>query len=249
MRRNKEEPSRHHSRRFALVKLSRDKWLPLTLAHWIPSTTAAIDKINGQNLSWTAGLTPHNLGKRVRDFATGVVPLSAQQRTLILSRILSHDAPDSNHTVLTAEDRDPQPFAWPAPAPPAPLLLALQPQPDAAAAASLRGGGVRVPMVVGGGQLAPPPSYDARDTYPGQLRCDAFAPLDQHDCDSCYAFGVVTAYSARLCVRDRSSLGNVVISPQQLIDCNGGCGGNDELSTFESLVRRPPVETWWARII
>ena len=92
--------------------------------------------------------------------------------------------------------------------------------------------------------FAAPSSYDARDTYPGQLRCATFQSLDQSDCDSCYAFGVVSSYSARVCMRNRNSLGNIVISPQQIIDCNGGCGGSDEISVFESLVARPPVELW-----
>ncbi len=54
------------------------------------------------------------------------------------------------------------------------------------------------------------------------------------------------SFSARLCSSDpSSSVRNVVISPQSLLDCaQGGCTGGDVLSTLASLVDRPAVELW-----
>jgi hypothetical protein len=39
-------------------------------------------------------------------------------------------------------------------------------------------------------------------------------------------------------------VGNVVVAPQSLIDCTGGCGGGDPANAFASLVGRPAVEAW-----
>lgn len=211
-----------------------------------------IERINSFSLGWTAGLTPHNLGKRVKDFATGLIPLPPNQRMLMLGKILSGDgpAPGSGTRTLAADDSDASRAAGPPPpltyrSPPSSLSGALT---QAAAAAPGSAASASAPAPAGARRdadpFAPPAAYDARDTYAGQLPCDSFTPLDQSNCDSCYAFGVVSSYSARVCALSRTSLGNVVISPQQLIDCNGGCGGSDEITTFNSLATRPPVENW-----
>ena len=78
-----------------------------------------------------------------------------------------------------------------------------------------------------------PGAYDSRDTLAGQPQCDSFIALDQgdRDCCSCYAFGVASAYSARLCMRNRTSLGNVVIAAVVIRDMclRSGAGSPDAL--------------------
>ena len=92
--------------------------------------------------------------------------------------------------------------------------------------------------------FTPPASYDARDTYPGQAACKAFEPLDQGPCNSCYAFATAAAFGARLCRAYPEIAGNVVISPQQIMDCTNGCNGGSELDAYQSLANRPGVELW-----
>jgi hypothetical protein len=92
--------------------------------------------------------------------------------------------------------------------------------------------------------FTPPPAYDARDTSPGEYPCKAFSALNQGGCGSCYAFAAATAYSARLCRFNRNAGGNVVVSPQQLMDCTNGCDGGNSMSCFGSMIGTPAVETW-----
>ena len=68
---------------------------------------------------------------------------------------------------------------------------------------------------------APPDAYDARDKLHGQLQSDSFNALNQGDCDSRYAFGVVMTYGHRRCLHNHDLLGKVVISAQQLVTCDG----------------------------
>jgi cathepsin B len=89
-----------------------------------------------------------------------------------------------------------------------------------------------------------PAAYDARDTYQGQTACKAFDVLDQGGCGACYAFAAASAFSARMCRAFPGSLGNVVVSPQQLVDCTTGCAGGNEFVALQSLVYRPNVEAW-----
>ena len=225
-------------------------------------------------LGWTAGLTEHNIGKRIRDFKMGFKPLPDAKKKSLLGLLLTpnggnnvstrhrtNQGNDGSQHLLSSEPsfheddaksskesvRAGGPVASSAP------VVSGDPRPGPAdgdpasqSAAGLRGAvkapAVKAPAV--NDPFAPPVEYDARDTLPGQLQCVSFQPLDQFGCDSCYAFGVVTSYSARVCVNNRNSLGNIVISPQQIINCNGGCGGSDEISVFESLITRPPVEQW-----
>ena len=90
----------------------------------------------------------------------------------------------------------------------------------------------------------PPVAYDARDLYQGQTPCKAFSPLDQSACSACYAFSVAAAFGARVCRARPDSVGNVVVSPQELVDCTNGCNGGDPLSVYASLVSKPAVELW-----
>ena len=96
----------------------------------------------------------------------------------------------------------------------------------------------------------PPPDYtlpaafDARDVYPGQVPCKAFDVLDQGGCNSCYAFAAASSFSARLCRSSPTSLGNAVVSPQQLMDCSGGCAGGNEATALSVLASRGDVELW-----
>ena len=94
--------------------------------------------------------------------------------------------------------------------------------------------------------VAPPAAFDARDIYAGQAPCKAFQVLSQGACGACYAFSSAAAFGARLCRSNpASSVRNVVISPQNLLDCNqGGCAGGDVLVTMASLVTKPAVELW-----
>ena len=92
--------------------------------------------------------------------------------------------------------------------------------------------------------FTPPDAYDARDIDAGQVPCKAFNPLDQGSCGSCYAFSSATAFSARLCRFNPSSLGNIVVSPQQFLDCTNGCDGGNAIAVYQSLVAIPNVELW-----
>jgi cathepsin B len=89
-----------------------------------------------------------------------------------------------------------------------------------------------------------PPAYDARDVYAGQESCKAFQVMNQGACGSCYAFASAAAYSARLCRFNPGSVGNVVVSPQDLMDCTNGCDGGNPISVFNTILEKPAVETW-----
>ena len=92
--------------------------------------------------------------------------------------------------------------------------------------------------------FTPPTAYDARDIYAGQVPCKAFNVLDQGPCGACYAFAAASAFSARMCRFNPSSRGNIVVSPQQLMDCTNGCDGGNSLTVYQSLISTPDVETW-----
>ena len=89
-----------------------------------------------------------------------------------------------------------------------------------------------------------PAAYDARDTSPGQVACKAYTVLDQGSCDSCYAFAAATAFSARLCRFNPTSLGNAVVSPQEIMDCTSGCNGGNQVGAFEAILDNGNVELW-----
>ena len=92
--------------------------------------------------------------------------------------------------------------------------------------------------------FTPPPAYDARDIYAGQTPCKAFNVLNQGSCGSCYAFSAASAFNARMCRFNPGSMGNVVVSPQQFIDCTNGCDGGNSIGVYQSLVKTPNVELW-----
>ena len=95
------------------------------------------------------------------------------------------------------------------------------------------------------GNPAPPDAYDARDLLPGQIPCKAFTVLNQNACGSCYAFAAASAFSARMCrANPNSSIGNAVVSPEQLLDCSDGCGGGNAEDALGVLVRQGAVEQW-----
>ena len=191
--------------------------------------------INKQQLPWTAALSPRFEGRSIQDISLGYLPLPEPDRR---AWMLHQMTLDPGHQ---------RPFG---PSQPAPTN-------GTDDADALRGGPSPVPdsdvsdtpaasALLRGAATAPPPAaYDARDTYPGQPACRAFQPLDQGSCSGCYAFAAAAAFSARVCRRaGRGSLGNVALSPQQLLDCTSGCAGGDELSVYASLASRPAVEGW-----
>jgi cathepsin B len=92
--------------------------------------------------------------------------------------------------------------------------------------------------------FTPPSDYDSRDIYAGQTPCKAYQVLNQGPCGSCYAFAAASAYSARLCRFNPGSIGNVIVSPQEMMDCTNGCDGGNPISVFNSLATSPAVEFW-----
>jgi cathepsin B len=92
--------------------------------------------------------------------------------------------------------------------------------------------------------FVPPEAYDERDVYAGQTPCKAFEVMNQGGCGSCYAFASASAFAARLCRANRNSVNNVVISPQEMMDCNNGCNGGAPIYVYEALTKGPAVEEW-----
>ncbi len=92
--------------------------------------------------------------------------------------------------------------------------------------------------------FVPPTGYDARDIYAGQVPCKAYQVLNQGGCGCCYAFSSASAYSARMCRANPTSLGNIVLSPQALLDCSNGCDGGNPLNVYQGMLSSPPVEMW-----
>ena len=76
--------------------------------------------------------------------------------------------------------------------------------------------------------LGLPTDYDARDIYPGEVQCAAFATiLNQGGTGSCPFYTGATTFSARMCLLDaRRPRSNQVISVQQIVDCTGGNFGS-----------------------
>ena len=88
----------------------------------------------------------------------------------------------------------------------------------------------------------PPVAYDARDTRPGQTPCKAFGVLEQGYCGCCYAFASAVSFSARMC--RANPMGNVQLSPEQLMDCSDGCGGGTINDALNVLIGTGGVEAW-----
>eukprot|EP00286_Rhodomonas_abbreviata_P004788 CAMPEP_0181316836 /NCGR_PEP_ID=MMETSP1101-20121128/16107_1 /TAXON_ID=46948 /ORGANISM="Rhodomonas abbreviata, Strain Caron Lab Isolate" /LENGTH=889 /DNA_ID=CAMNT_0023424109 /DNA_START=5 /DNA_END=2670 /DNA_ORIENTATION=- len=78
----------------------------------------------------------------------------------------------------------------------------------------------------------PPASYDARDHRAHEPPCRAFEVMDQQACGSCYAFAAGSALSARFCAATQRRW-NVVLSPQEMMDCAYGCRGGWSLQNYQ----------------
>lgn len=93
---------------------------------------------------------------------------------------------------------------------------------------------------------APPAAFDARDVYANQTACRAFDVLNQGSCGSCYAFSSATAFSARMCrSAGRGSVANIVLSPQELMDCTNGCDGGNPVDVYTAMLKTGGVELWF----
>eukprot|EP00287_Rhodomonas_sp_CCMP768_P002163 CAMPEP_0196737478 /NCGR_PEP_ID=MMETSP1091-20130531/15198_1 /TAXON_ID=302021 /ORGANISM="Rhodomonas sp., Strain CCMP768" /LENGTH=1109 /DNA_ID=CAMNT_0042081333 /DNA_START=9 /DNA_END=3338 /DNA_ORIENTATION=+ len=79
-----------------------------------------------------------------------------------------------------------------------------------------------------------PAAYDARDHRDHQTFCRAYDVMDQGSCGSCYAFAAATALGGRIC-RSTEHKWNVIMSPQEMMDCNNGCDGGWPLDVFEHI--------------
>jgi cathepsin B len=74
-----------------------------------------------------------------------------------------------------------------------------------------------------------PTAFDSREQWP-----DCIHPiLNQGNCGSCWAFGTSETLSDRLCIASNGTQ-NVVLSPQDLVDCslNMGCNGGYPYSAW-----------------
>jgi cathepsin B len=206
---------------------------------------AAVNRINEQNLSWKASLKTAFEGLQIKQFGLGLNSRSDVDRQAFLLELMASRASSSTPTrtapaaQLGAQEAPSSPL--PAAAPRSTHEESLTPKPLSSRLRAARSQTRSTP-----GDIAPPAAFDARDIYEGQAPCKAFQPLDQGGCGACYAFSSAVSFSARLCSTDpSSSVRNVIISPQSLLDCaQGGCTGGDVLSTLASLVDKPVVELW-----
>jgi cathepsin B len=82
--------------------------------------------------------------------------------------------------------------------------------------------------------FVPPDAFDARDHAPDKLPCRAFNALDQGPCGSCYATAAASALSARMCMLTNHSR-DVVLSVQEMIDCDRGCAGGHSYWTYAHI--------------
>ena len=91
----------------------------------------------------------------------------------------------------------------------------------------------------------PPAEYDARDYWPNDGPCQIATNIqNQKQCGSCYAFAASAALSYRLCM-DRAAGWNMVLNPQELMDCSGsGCQGGDPLNTMQKATVHPSENDW-----
>ena len=146
-------------------------------------TASGVSQINKQKLPWKAMLREEFVGKKIKDFGLGDIPLTPEVRKAFYVEL--------DTTSFT-----------------------------------------------------PPPAYDARDIYAVQTPCQAYNVLDQGGCGCCYAFAAATAFAARMCRFNPNSMGNVVVSPQQFLDCANGCNGGNSLTVYQTLINTPAVELW-----
>jgi len=203
-----------------------------------------------QNLSWKASLKTAFEGVQIKQFGLGLNSRSnADQQAFLTELMASRSPPSTPARTATRNAAAAQPGAQEAPS--SPLQAAAAPHSTHEAIRtpkplSSRLRAARSQIRSTPADITPPAAFDARDIYEGQAPCKAFQVLDQGGCGACYAFSSAVSFSARLCSTDpSSSVRNVVISPQSLLDCaQGGCTGGDVLSTLASLVDKPAVELW-----
>ena len=92
-----------------------------------------------------------------------------------------------------------------------------------------------------------PVAYDARDADPGQIQCKAFTVGNQGGCGNCYAFAAAASFSARMCRAANSSIGNIIASPQQAMDCtiaNGCTVGSTAFAVYGAFANNGVTENW-----
>lgn len=84
---------------------------------------------------------------------------------------------------------------------------------------------------------AVPPSYDARENYPG-----CFGPVvDSGNCSSSYATAAAESISARFCIADNDKYANLRLSAQQILSCDKkskGCQGGSVDAVLAYIQRR-----------
>ena len=207
---------------------------------------AAVNRVNTQNLSWKASLKSAFEGVQIKQFGLGLNARTGADRQAFLLELMASRPPSPTPPRTAAAAQlgahvAPSSPLQAAAAPHSTREAIRTPKPLSSRLRSARSQTRSTPA-----DITPPAAFDARDIYEGQAPCKAFQPLDQGSCGACYAFSSAVSFSARLCSSDpSSSVRNVVISPQSLLDCaQGGCTGGDVLSTLASLVDKPAVERW-----
>ena len=88
-----------------------------------------------------------------------------------------------------------------------------------------------------------PDAWDSRDITSNMASCKAYEVQNQGGCGSCYAFASAAALGARMC-KSYPDHGNVIFSPQEMIDCTNGCNGGNPYSVFMNSQTLPVVENW-----
>jgi len=82
-----------------------------------------------------------------------------------------------------------------------------------------------------------PPSYDAREQWPG-----CFGPaIDAGNCSSSYATAAADALAARYCIADNEKYNNLRLSAQQILSCDKksrGCKGGGVDNVWAYIQRR-----------
>jgi hypothetical protein len=203
-----------------------------------------VKTINKQNLSWTARFDPHFEGKRVNAFGLGYAALPADQRKTRLVQLMTGSPPPTSASRTRAAANQPILDKQ--------INSKLNTGNDASVKSMRRADASSdsvspAPSTTTSAidlDYTPTDAYDARDIRPGQPACRAYQALDQGACGACYAFATAAAFSARVCRAFPGSVGDVALSPQQIMDCTGGCAGGSELDAYQSLVSRPGVELW-----
>lgn len=82
-----------------------------------------------------------------------------------------------------------------------------------------------------------PPSYDARDNWPG-----CFGEVrDSGNCSASYAIAAADALASRFCIQDNAKFGSLRLSPQQILSCDKksrGCKGGGVDSVWSYIQKK-----------